>query len=76
MRVIVTVHIAADTRAFCSIRGREKHYNNCFIKWRSEAKQTRSEIGKLRTGKIEDGEGIGGFHALSRETKIAIIMVK
>ena len=35
-----------------------------------------SDIGKLRTGKIEDGKGIGGFHAFSRETKIAIIMVK
>jgi len=56
--LIVAVHIAAEIRAFCFIGGRAKHYNNCFIKWRLEAKQTRSEIGKLRMGKIEDGEGI------------------
>ena len=65
MYVIVTVYIAAETRAFCFIGGHEKHYNNCLIKWKLETKQTRSEIIKLRTGKIEDGEGIGGFHAIS-----------
>ena len=76
MCVIVTVHIATETHAFCSLGGREKRYNNCFIKQILEAKKTRSDFGKLRTGKIEDGKGIGGFHAFSRETKIAIIMVK
>ena len=58
MCLIVTVHIAAETRAFCFIGRRAKHYNNCFIKWRLEAKQTKSEIGKLGMGKIEDGDGI------------------
>ena len=58
MYLIVTEHIAAETRAFCFIGRRAKHYNNCFIKWRLEAKQIKSEIGKLGMGKIEDGYGI------------------
>ena len=58
MYLIVTEHIAAETRVFCFIGRRAKHYNNCFIKWRLEAKQIKSEIGKLGMGKIEDGDGI------------------
>ena len=47
-----------NTRLICFIGGRAKRHNNCIIKWRLGAKQTRSEIGKLSMGKIEDDEGI------------------